>query len=168
MATTREISPVQRAEDSAHSAGDSFVPVGGYRKDAGGTPVNADGDYHPLLFDANGNLYVRDSNAATESTLSSIDSKITACNTGAVVVSGGSISVNGGTIELVGAGSNTWTINASGDSASAIPSGSYRHGTTAEFHISNAPAGTVLEIEQTANGSSYQPVNGYDLYGANP
>jgi hypothetical protein len=48
-----------KAEDSPHASGDVGVMVLGIRSDTAATPVSADGDYHPLLFDGGGFLRVR-------------------------------------------------------------------------------------------------------------
>lgn len=45
------------AEDSAHASGDIGTFILAVRSDAG-TPLAADGDYHPLMIDANGRLRV--------------------------------------------------------------------------------------------------------------
>ncbi len=48
-----------KAEDSPHASGDVGVMVLGVRSDTAATPVSADGDYHPLIFDGGGFLRVR-------------------------------------------------------------------------------------------------------------
>lgn len=47
-----------KAEDAAHTTGDVGVMSLGVRRDTLSTTVNADGDYHPILFDSSGRLYV--------------------------------------------------------------------------------------------------------------
>ena len=48
-----------KAEDAPHASGDVGVMVLGVRSDTATTPVSADGDYHPLVFDGGGFLRVR-------------------------------------------------------------------------------------------------------------
>ncbi|HVR65135.1 MAG TPA: hypothetical protein VMT98_00735, partial [Verrucomicrobiae bacterium] len=48
-----------KAEDAPHASGDVGVMMLGIRSDTAATPVSADGDYHPLIFDGGGFLRVR-------------------------------------------------------------------------------------------------------------
>ena len=88
------IDDVVYAEDAAHSSGDKGVFALAVRKDTAAALVGTDGDYSPLLTDADGRLHVNVGSsvatAANQSTeiasLASIDGKITAVNTGAVVI----------------------------------------------------------------------------------
>jgi len=43
-------------EDDPHSSGDAGIPILGVRQDANTSPVSANGDYHPLLFNDLGRL----------------------------------------------------------------------------------------------------------------
>lgn len=47
-----------KAEDAAHSTGDTGVMMLGVRKDTGASVAGTDGDYTPVQFDATGNLRV--------------------------------------------------------------------------------------------------------------
>jgi hypothetical protein len=47
-----------KAEDAAHSSGDTGVLMLGVRQDADSSPVSATGDYQSFLFDSSGNLKV--------------------------------------------------------------------------------------------------------------
>lgn len=53
-----------KAEDAAHSSGDTGVMSLGVRKDTATALAGSDGDYQPFIFDANGRLHVTDPNAA--------------------------------------------------------------------------------------------------------
>lgn len=57
-----------KAEDAAHTSGDTGVMALGVRFDAGGTLSSADGDYTPLQVDANGALRVTGGGGGTEYT----------------------------------------------------------------------------------------------------
>ena len=50
--------PGQYAEDSAHTSGENGLFMLGIRQDASGSPVSADGDYHPFVFNNDGELKV--------------------------------------------------------------------------------------------------------------
>lgn len=54
-----------KADDAAHSSGDTGIMSLGVRKDAAAALAGADGDYQPFIFDANGRLHVTDPNAGT-------------------------------------------------------------------------------------------------------
>jgi len=45
-------------EDAAHTGPDSGPLIMGIRQDAGGSPVSADGDFHPFIFNNDGELKV--------------------------------------------------------------------------------------------------------------
>jgi hypothetical protein len=51
-------------EDAAHASGVKSLALLGVRADSIGTLVDTDGDYHPVLIDANGRLYVLEKNSA--------------------------------------------------------------------------------------------------------
>jgi len=57
--------PTHYAEDDVHTSGDTGQFMLGIRQDADTSPVSADGDYHPFVFDANGALKVRANVVAT-------------------------------------------------------------------------------------------------------
>ncbi len=59
-----------KAEDAAHSSGDKGVMFLAVRKDSAVALAGADGDYIPLIVDANGRLHVLDANSATIAALS--------------------------------------------------------------------------------------------------
>lgn len=61
-----------KAEDAAHSSGDTGVYVLGVRQDADTSPVSADGDYHGLIFNAIGRAKVSSLPAATATTTGNI------------------------------------------------------------------------------------------------
>ena len=48
-----------KAEDAAHSSGDSGVMVLGVRKDTAAALAGTDGDYIPLIVDSSGRLWVQ-------------------------------------------------------------------------------------------------------------
>jgi hypothetical protein len=52
------------SEDAAHTTADKGIMTLAVRKDTAATTVDADGDYSPLLTDANGRLHVIDENSA--------------------------------------------------------------------------------------------------------
>lgn len=86
---------MSHAEDAAHTDGDHGLMALVVRNDTLAALAGADGDYSPIQVDANGAVYVLDSNsaaiAALLTTIDSDTSKITACNTGAVVISSGAV-----------------------------------------------------------------------------
>lgn len=61
-----------KAEDAAHTTGDTGVYVLGVRQDADTSPVSADGDYHGLIFNAIGRAKVSALPAATATTTGNI------------------------------------------------------------------------------------------------
>lgn len=50
--------PGTQLEDAASAGGETLMMIGGYRQDADGSPVSADGDFHGFIFNANGQLKV--------------------------------------------------------------------------------------------------------------
>src|SRR3990167_3310637 len=65
------------AEDSAHASGDSGVFVLSVRQDTATQLAGTDGDYSPLITDANGRLHVLDANtAAIKTAVETIDNAI--------------------------------------------------------------------------------------------
>lgn len=57
-----------KAEDAAHSSGDTGVMSLGVRKDTATALAGADGDYQPAIFDANGRQHVIDPSTSTIAT----------------------------------------------------------------------------------------------------
>lgn len=55
---------VAKAEDAAHSSGDSGIMALAVRKDTAAALADSDGDYTPLVTDASGRLHVTDSGAS--------------------------------------------------------------------------------------------------------
>lgn len=63
-----------KAEDAAHTTGDTGVQILAVRKDTAAALADTDGDYAPLEIDANGRLHVLDANsAAAAASLSVLD-----------------------------------------------------------------------------------------------
>ena len=60
-----------KAEDAAHSSGDTGVMALGVRKDTAAALAGTDGDYQPLITDANGRLHVQTEGNASGSLLAS-------------------------------------------------------------------------------------------------
>lgn len=60
----------EKAEDAAHTTGDHGLMLLAVRKDTAAALAGTDGDYIPLIVDANGRLHVLDPNSATIAALS--------------------------------------------------------------------------------------------------
>lgn len=60
----------EKAEDAAHTSGDNGLMILAVRKDSAAALAGTDGDYIPLIVDANGRLHVLDANSATIAALS--------------------------------------------------------------------------------------------------
>jgi hypothetical protein len=99
---------LEKAEDAAHTSADKGVMALAVRKDTAAALAGTDGDYIPLIVDADGKLHVNTGLTVDTSTLAletggnlatiagnttSIDGKITACNTGAVVLAAGTAAI---------------------------------------------------------------------------
>lgn len=70
-----------KAEDAAHTTGDTGVMMLGVRQDADTSPVSASGDYHAPIFDALGNLKVNiKAGAGAGGTASTDDAAFTAAS----------------------------------------------------------------------------------------
>jgi len=64
------IAALSKAEDAPHKTGDTGIQILAVRKDTAAALAGTDGDYIPLIVDANGRLHVLDPNSATIAALS--------------------------------------------------------------------------------------------------
>lgn len=85
-----------KAEDAAAADGDTGVMMLAVRKDTAATTVGADGDYHPLEVDANGNLWVMAKLAASQTlnTVTTVGTVTTITNVVHVDDNSGSLTVD--------------------------------------------------------------------------
>lgn len=67
---------LEKAEDAAHFDGDHGLMILAVRKDTAAALAGTDGDYIPLIVDANGRLHVLDPNSATVAALSKAEDAV--------------------------------------------------------------------------------------------
>lgn len=103
-----------KAEDAAHTSGDTGVYALGVRQDADTSPVSADGDYHGLVFNAIGRLKTSVLPAATTATTGNITTNTSTVTVDTTRQSGVTMQITGtfvafnGTFEGSIDGGTTW------------------------------------------------------------